>query len=217
MCGRRGYASLLEAGVALTFDASLPQGGGPSKRRLGSVVDRPQVRDRNGRTPEPLLPDRRTSSSRFRHATTTDTTPPSASSSGTSRSLGMLPHMHMRGREPKYTAFYPDGTDRAHPPRARLGLRLTRRSTGYSEPKVLPKGTRLRIEMPVRQLLRRGGTLGLQSRSQRGVRPAVDRRDADGLPLLRLQRRGGAAGESAGSSDRDRGRRLAASHQPPNP
>ena len=130
--------------------------------------------------------------------------------------LGMLPHMHMRGRESKYTAFYPDGTEELilHVPDWDFDWQEI---YWYSEPKVLPKGTQPAHRHVVRQLPRGGGTLGLQPRSRRGVRPAVDRRDADGLPLLRLQRRGGAAGESAGSSDRDRGRPVTTGHQPPNP
>ena len=60
--------------------------------------------------------------------------------------LGMLPHMHMRGREAKYTAFYPDGSEELilHVPDWDFDWQEI---YWYDEPKVLPKGTRLRIDM----------------------------------------------------------------------
>ncbi len=60
--------------------------------------------------------------------------------------LGMLPHMHMRGREAKYTAFYPDGTEELilHVPDWDFDWQEI---YWYGEPKTLPKGTRLRIDM----------------------------------------------------------------------
>ena len=58
----------------------------------------------------------------------------------------MLPHMHMRGREAKYTVFYPDGGEEQilHVPDWDFDWQEI---YWYSEPKVLPKGSRLRIDM----------------------------------------------------------------------
>ena len=60
--------------------------------------------------------------------------------------LGMLPHMHMRGRESRYTAFYPDGSEELllHVPDWNFDWQEI---YWYAEPKVLPAGTRLQIDM----------------------------------------------------------------------
>ena len=60
--------------------------------------------------------------------------------------LGMLPHMHMRGREARYTAFYPDGREELllHVPNYEFDWQEI---YWYATPKVLPTGTRLRIDM----------------------------------------------------------------------
>ncbi|MDX1384070.1 MAG: hypothetical protein R3190_10535, partial [Thermoanaerobaculia bacterium] len=57
--------------------------------------------------------------------------------------LGMLPHMHMRGREARYTAFYPDGREEEllHVPDYDFDWQEI---YWYAQPKVLPAGTRLK-------------------------------------------------------------------------
>lgn len=61
--------------------------------------------------------------------------------------LNMLPHMHLRGSEAKYTAFYPDGTQEVllHVPEYDFNWQ-----TGYGyeleDAKLLPKGTRIEME-----------------------------------------------------------------------
>ena len=60
--------------------------------------------------------------------------------------LGMLPHMHMRGREARYTAFYPDGEQEEllHVPNYDFDWQEI---YWYATPKVLPAGTKLQIDM----------------------------------------------------------------------
>ena len=59
--------------------------------------------------------------------------------------LSILPHMHLRGTEARYTAFYPDGTSEEllHVPNWDFNWQ-----TGYEfkEPKLLPAGTRMEME-----------------------------------------------------------------------
>lgn len=60
--------------------------------------------------------------------------------------LGMLPHMHMRGREALYTAIYPGGKEEEllHVPDYDFDWQEI---YWYRTPKVLPAGTRLKIDM----------------------------------------------------------------------
>ncbi|MCH7959870.1 MAG: hypothetical protein IID08_07055, partial [Candidatus Hydrogenedentes bacterium] len=60
--------------------------------------------------------------------------------------LGMLPHTHLRGSYAKYTAFYPDGTSEVLLEVPQYDFNW---QTGYdfAEPKMLPAGTRLEMEL----------------------------------------------------------------------
>ena len=60
--------------------------------------------------------------------------------------LGMLPHMHMRGREARYTATYADGEEELllHVPDYDFDWQEI---YWYETPKVLPAGTKLTIDM----------------------------------------------------------------------
>jgi hypothetical protein len=60
--------------------------------------------------------------------------------------LGMLPHMHMRGREARYTAVFPDGRQETllHVPDYDFDWQEI---YWYETPRVLPAGTRLTIDM----------------------------------------------------------------------
>ena len=62
------------------------------------------------------------------------------------RVLNMLPHMHVRGKSAKYTAFYPDGTTELllDVPSFDYNWQLYYE---YPEPKLLPAGTRVECEM----------------------------------------------------------------------
>ena len=57
---------------------------------------------------------------------------------------GFLPHMHLRGKSAKYTAFYPDGTSEIllDVPNYDFNWQTGYR---YKEPKVLPTGTRVEV------------------------------------------------------------------------
>jgi len=56
--------------------------------------------------------------------------------------LGMTPHMHLRGKAAKYTAYYPDGSSEVllHVPEFDFNWQI---EYTYKEPKLLPKGTRI--------------------------------------------------------------------------
>lgn len=60
--------------------------------------------------------------------------------------LGMTPHTHLRGAYAKYTAFYPDGTSEVllEVPRYDFNWQT---SYSFKEPKVLPAGTRVEMEL----------------------------------------------------------------------
>jgi len=60
--------------------------------------------------------------------------------------LNYLPHMHVRGKAAKYVAFYPDGTKETllDVPAYDYNWQL---SYTYPEPKLLPAGTRVEVEM----------------------------------------------------------------------
>lgn len=62
------------------------------------------------------------------------------------RILNYLPHMHVRGKSAKYTAFYPDGTTELllDVPNFDYNWQLYYE---YPEPKLLPAGTRVEVEM----------------------------------------------------------------------
>lgn len=60
--------------------------------------------------------------------------------------LSMLPHMHLRGTYAKYTAFYPDGTsaELLEVPHWDFNWQT---GYGYPEPRILPAGTRIEMEL----------------------------------------------------------------------
>ena len=60
--------------------------------------------------------------------------------------LNMMPHMHLRGKSARYTAYYPDGSveELLYVPKYDFNWQTPYE---YPEPKVLPKGTRVDVEM----------------------------------------------------------------------
>lgn len=60
--------------------------------------------------------------------------------------INMMPHMHFRGKEAKYTAVYPDGSQETllHVPNYDFAWQQT---YTFKEPKRLPAGTRLEVSM----------------------------------------------------------------------
>lgn len=60
--------------------------------------------------------------------------------------LSLMPHLHLRGIESKYTAFYPDGTSEVllHTPDYDFNWQT---SYSFEEPKKIPAGTRIEFEM----------------------------------------------------------------------
>ena len=189
-----GYGSLLEVGDTLTFDLHYHKEPGPGSGGWDQSSIALKFATSQSSTPSTSFP---ISNFEFEIPAGHDYWHDSAERTFDREVtiLGMLPHMHMRGRESKYTAFYPDGSEELilHVPDWNFDWQEI--LPGTPSPRCCPRAPACASTCGS-TTPRRGGTLGLQSRSQRGVRPAVDRRDADGLHLLRLQRRGGAAGES---------------------
>lgn len=60
--------------------------------------------------------------------------------------LALFPHTHLRGTGSKYTAYYPDGTEEVllHVPEYDFDWQT---NYIYNEPKVLPAGTKLKVQM----------------------------------------------------------------------
>lgn len=60
--------------------------------------------------------------------------------------LGLMPHMHLRGVESKYTAYYPDGSveELLHTPNYDFNWQT---QYDYADPKVIPAGTRIEVEL----------------------------------------------------------------------
>jgi mono/diheme cytochrome c family protein len=60
--------------------------------------------------------------------------------------LSLMPHTHLRGKETKYTAYYPDGTSEMllYTPNYDFNWQ---REYFYKEPKVIPAGTRIEFEI----------------------------------------------------------------------
>jgi len=56
--------------------------------------------------------------------------------------LGLMPHMHVRGKDFKYTVVYPDGRDEVilNVPRYDFNWQL---NYDFAKPLILPKGTRI--------------------------------------------------------------------------
>ena len=59
------------------------------------------------------------------------------------RLVSFMPHMHLRGKDFKYTVTRPGEPPQVGPLGAGVRLRLADLSTSSSEPMVLPKGTRI--------------------------------------------------------------------------
>jgi len=74
--------------------------------------------------------------------------------------LSMLPHMHLRGAGAKYTAFYPDGTSEILLDVPNYDFNW---QTGYEypEPKLIPAGTRVEMEMWFTNTEERGQLAGI--------------------------------------------------------
>lgn len=60
--------------------------------------------------------------------------------------LAMMPHMHLRGKSAKYTAYYPDGTNEVLLDVPAYDFNW-QSYYEYPEPRVLPAGTRLEMEL----------------------------------------------------------------------
>ncbi len=60
--------------------------------------------------------------------------------------VSMMPHMHLRGKDARYTAYYPDGSQEEllYVPRYDFNWQTPYE---YDEPKLLPKGTRVDVIM----------------------------------------------------------------------
>lgn len=73
--------------------------------------------------------------------------------------LGMLPHTHLRGSYAKYTAFYPDGTSEVLLEVPEYDFNW---QTGYNfaEPKFLPAGTRLEMDLHFDNSVERAERIG---------------------------------------------------------
>ena len=140
-----GYGSLLEVGATLTFDLHYHKEPGPGSGGWDQSSIALKFATRPVTHPVHFFP---ISNYEFeipaRHAYWHDTAERTFEQEVTI--LGMLPHMHMRGREAKYTVFYPDGSEEQilHVPDWDFDWQEI---YWYSEPKVLPKGSRLRIDM----------------------------------------------------------------------
>ena len=84
--------------------------------------------------------------------------------------LNLTPHMHLRGKDFKYEAEYPDGTREVLLDVPNYDFNWQLRYT-FAEPKLMPKGTRLALHGPLRQLGRQSG----QSRSRKPPSPSASR------------------------------------------
>jgi hypothetical protein len=76
--------------------------------------------------------------------------------------LSMLPHMHLRGTEAKYTAFYPDGTTEVllNVPQWDFNWQT---GYDYAQKKVIPAGTRVEMEFWYDNSDARGEAVGFDS------------------------------------------------------
>jgi hypothetical protein len=60
--------------------------------------------------------------------------------------MALFPHTHLRGKASKYTAYYPDGTQEVLLDVPNYDFNWQTNYI-YNEPKVLPPGTRLKVQM----------------------------------------------------------------------
>lgn len=91
--------------------------------------------------------------------------------------LSLMPHMHLRGYAAKYTAFYPDGKSEVL-----LDVPVYdfnwQTGYGYDEPRVLPAGTRLEMELWFTNTEERAAITGINpGRSVRFGGPTTDEMD----------------------------------------
>ncbi len=140
-----GYGSLLETGATLTFDVHYHKESGPGTgvwdqssialKFATKTVEHPihfgPITNYSFEIP-PLHPYWPGGAARLFERDVTV--------------LGMLPHMHLRGREARYVAFYPNGEQETllHVPDYEFDWQEI---YWYKNPKVLPAGTRLEIHM----------------------------------------------------------------------
>ena len=73
--------------------------------------------------------------------------------------LNLTPHMHVRGKDFKFVAEYPDGTREVLLDVPNYDFNWQLRYM-FKEPKLMPKGTRLHVHGPLRQLDRQPGQSG---------------------------------------------------------
>ena len=91
--------------------------------------------------------------------------------------LAMLPHLHLRGKAARYTAFYPDGTEEVllDVPQYDFNWQT---SYKYAENKLLPAGTRIEMELYYDNSAEQAAQIGFNS--ERAVRfggPTTDEMD----------------------------------------
>lgn len=101
--------------------------------------------------------------------------------------ISMLPHMHLRGKSAKYTAFYPDGT-------SELLLDVPEYDfnwqTGYklAETKLIPAGTRIEMELCFDNSKERAELAGIDpSRAIRFGGPTTDEMDLAWITIAPAQ------------------------------
>jgi mono/diheme cytochrome c family protein len=91
--------------------------------------------------------------------------------------LSLLPHTHLRGSSARYTAFYPDGSSEVllHVPEYDFNWQT---GYAYKEPKFIPEGTRLEMELFYDNSQERGEFAGIDpSRPVRFGGPTTDEMD----------------------------------------
>jgi hypothetical protein len=135
---RPGIAKLVKAGSKLVFQMHYTPNGKETtdRTRVGLIFAREPVRQlhRGGMIPNFVF---RIPPGEANHE---------VKSAWTAREdillTGMMPHMHVRGKDFRYTAVYPDGTSEVllNVPRYDFNWQLNYQ---LAEPKLLPKGTRI--------------------------------------------------------------------------
>lgn len=91
--------------------------------------------------------------------------------------LNLFPHMHLRGKWSRYTAFYPDGTSEVLVETPNYDFNW-QEYYHYAEPKTLPAGTRIEFEMKFDNSPENGERVGFNSnRAVKFGGPTTDEMD----------------------------------------
>ena len=88
--------------------------------------------------------------------------------------LALFPHTHLRGKASKYTAYYPDGSEEVllHVPNYDFNWQT---NYIYKEPKTIPAGTTIKVQMWYDNSEERGAYTGIDpSRTVRFGQPTTD-------------------------------------------